>query len=95
MTEPPRTAHDLLLERFPTWQAKASRGDAGTMEARRSSCPRLPVREDEAGEGLVRVEATGAPGMRACRVALTPQGRVRLAAARPATDPAAARRRAA
>jgi hypothetical protein len=38
------------------WIAERPRGYAETMEAWRSSCPRLTVWEDAVAEGLVRVE---------------------------------------
>jgi hypothetical protein len=52
MSTPDITASTLqLLE----WVAERPRGYAETMEAWRTSCPRLSVWEDALGDGLVRV----------------------------------------
>ena len=43
-----------------TWLAQQPRTYAETMEAWRSSCPRLTIWEDALADGLVRVEGGGA-----------------------------------
>ena len=47
-----------------------------TMEAWRSTCPRMPIWEDAVRDGLVRIENGGA--MKSSRIVLTPRGRARL-----------------
>ena len=61
------------------WVEAAPRGYAETMEAWRSSCPRLSVWEDALLEGLVEV-APGVGGMSGARVRLTDAGLSRLRA---------------
>jgi hypothetical protein len=46
----------LIMIQFLTWLADRPRNYAQTMEAWRSSCPRLSVWEDAIIEGLVRIE---------------------------------------
>ncbi len=47
-----------------------------TMEAWRSTCPRMPIWEDAVRHGLVRIENGGA--MNSSRIVLTPRGTERL-----------------
>jgi hypothetical protein len=47
-----------------------------TMEAWRSTCPRMPIWEDAVRGGLVRIENGGA--MKSSRIVLTERGRARL-----------------
>jgi hypothetical protein len=47
-----------------------------TMEAWRSTCPRMPIWEDAVRDGLVRIENGGA--MKSSRIVLTPQGKALL-----------------
>jgi hypothetical protein len=47
-----------------------------TMEAWRSTCPRMPIWEDAVRDGLVRIENRGA--MKSSRIVLTARGRARL-----------------
>lgn len=61
------------------WVEAAPRGYGETMEAWRSSCPRLSVWEDALLAGLVEV-APGAGGMSGARVRLTDAGLSRLRA---------------
>ena len=56
-----------LTLQFLTWLALQPRSYAETMEAWRTSCPRLTIWEDALGDGLVEVEAG--------RVVLTDRGR--------------------
>jgi hypothetical protein len=61
------------------WIDAEPRGYGQTMEAWRSSCPRLSVWEDSLLEGLVEI-APGAGAMTDARVRLTPRGRAVLGA---------------
>ena len=61
----------LLTLQFLAWLAERPRGYAETMEAWRTSCPRLSIWEDARLDGLVRLER----GV----VSLTPAGREALA----------------
>lgn len=70
-----------LLLQFLAWVAARPRLYAETMEAWRTSCPRLPVWEDAVEDGLVTVEATGAGTQGGAAVRLTAAGAARLAAA--------------
>jgi len=47
-----------------------------TMEAWRSTCPRMPIWEDAVRDGLVRIENGGA--MKSSRIVLTARGRAWL-----------------
>ncbi len=47
-----------------------------TMEAWRSTCPRMPIWEDAVREGLVRIENGG--DMKSSRIVLTERGKARL-----------------
>src|SRR5215831_11539110 len=49
-----------------------------TMEAWRSTCPRMPIWEDAVRDGLVRIENSGA--MKSSRVVLTARGKAKLSA---------------
>ena len=71
----------LLLRQFLAWVADRPRGYAETMEAWRTSCPRLQVWEDATADGLVRLEAGVGATQGEARVALTEAGRAALAAA--------------
>lgn len=65
----------LLTVQFLAWVAERPRTYAETMEAWRTSCPRLSVWEDATLEGLVRLE--GGPE-RQTLVRLTPAGEALL-----------------
>jgi hypothetical protein len=67
----------LTLE-FLAWVARQPRSYTETMEAWRTSCPRLSVWEDASRDGLVTIEGA-APQP---RVVLTPRGKALLAAGR-------------
>jgi hypothetical protein len=54
------------------WIASSPRTYEATMDAWRTSCPRLSIWEDAVSEGLVRVRAT--------KVELTPRGEAALEA---------------
>ena len=70
------TTRSLTIELLG-WIAKTSRTYDETMDAWRSSCPRHPVWDDAAVEGLVRVERGGAATD--VFVVLTPLGEAMLA----------------
>jgi len=55
-----------------------------TMEAWRSTCPRMPIWEDAVRDGLVRVENGGA--MKSSRIVLTARGRARRRRDRASSD---------
>jgi hypothetical protein len=74
----PETAPSLITRQFLAWVAAAPRSYGETMEAWRTSCPRLSVWEDAVSDGLVAVESAGA-SMRAARVTLTARGEAALA----------------
>jgi hypothetical protein len=63
----------LIMLQFLAWVADRPRTYPETMEAWRSTCPRLSVWEDAIIEGLVRIENCGGRA-----VALTPRGRAML-----------------
>lgn len=63
----------LLTLQFLAWVAERPRSYAETMEAWRTSCPRLPVWEDATSEGLVQRQSGNF-------VVLTDRGRAALSA---------------
>ena len=63
-----------------SWIDERPRSYAETMEAWRSTCPRLSVWEDALGDDFLRLE-NGAGGLSECRVVLTAQGRALLMSA--------------
>ena len=72
-----RGAPGLMLQ-FLSWVAVRPRSYGETMDAWRTSCPRLSVWEDALEEGLVRQEAADDARQAAARVVLTAEGRARL-----------------
>ncbi len=62
------------------WVAARPRTYRETMEAWRTSCPRMPVWEDATSEGLVAVVPRAGAGMEEAEVRLTRSGREALAA---------------
>ena len=68
-----REPASLIMVQFLTWVADRPRNYAETMEAWRSTCPRLSVWEDAIIEGLVRIENDPSRA-----VGLTPRGRAVL-----------------
>ncbi len=60
----------LIMLQFLTWVADRPRSYAETMEAWRSTCPRLSVWEDAILDGLVRIDNDLSR-----TVTLTPRGR--------------------
>jgi hypothetical protein len=75
----------LIMIQFLAWVADRPRNYAQTMDAWRSSCPRLSVWEDAIIEGLIRIERNANRSIR-----LTPQGAAVLAQAEQQTASAAA-----
>ena len=67
----------LTLQRL-AWIAARPRTYGETMEAWRTTCPRLTIWEDAVSDGLVSVD--GADSMQDGRVRLTDTGRALLAA---------------
>lgn len=72
----------LIMIQFLAWIADRPRNYAQTMDAWRSSCPRLSVWEDAIIEGLIRIESNANRSVR-----LTPRGAAVLAQAQPQTAP--------
>jgi hypothetical protein len=66
-------ALSLLTVQFLAWVAERPRSYTETMEAWRTSCPRLPVWEDATSEGLVQRQSGNL-------VVLTARGRAALEA---------------
>jgi hypothetical protein len=73
-----------LTLQFLAWVAARPRSYAETMEAWRSTCPRMSIWEDALGDGLVALECGNGSGMSHSGVALTAQGWAVLNAAGPA-----------
>jgi hypothetical protein len=73
---PPTAPRALVLELL-AWVAARPRTYAETMEAWRTSCPRMPVWEDATAGGLVEVVARDG-GFREHQVCLTARGRAFL-----------------
>jgi len=71
-------AVSLIMVQFLAWIAERDRSYAETMEAWRTSCPRLSVWEDATLEGLVRLDADTD---RRTVVRLTARGHAALAGA--------------
>lgn len=82
----------MLTAQFLAWLATRPRSYEETMEAWRSSCPRLSVWEDALGAGLVALQSGDGRGMRETRVVLTPGGWAALAVTERATTCSAERR---
>jgi len=74
----PDTVKNLILD-LVEWVERTERTYSETMDAWRTSCPRLTVWEDASGRGLV--ETTSVNGIRLVRI--TPAGLALLNEARP------------
>lgn len=77
-----------LLLQFLAWVAARPRSYGETMDAWRTSCPRISVWEDAIWDGLVQLDGDGARAQREARVALTVAGRDHLARAGAVAAPA-------
>jgi hypothetical protein len=69
-----------LLLQMLAWIAERPRDYAQTMDAWRTSCPRLSVWEDALGDGLVCLDTASSGGQSAAAVRLTADGAALLAA---------------
>lgn len=72
--------HALTLQML-AWLAERPRTYGETMEAWRTSCPRMPVWEDAISERLVEIIPRAGAGMNGAAVRLTERGGMRLARA--------------
>ena len=70
-----------LLVQFLAWVAARPRSYGETMDAWRTSCPRISVWEDALGDGLVQVDGDRVGAQSEARVSLTPAGNDHLARA--------------
>jgi hypothetical protein len=75
---PANAVPDLVLQLL-AWVDRAERSYDETMEAWRTSCPRLSVWEDAVDAGLIEIDPVGAAGFGRARVRLTPSGAASLA----------------
>jgi hypothetical protein len=73
---PIETPDIALTLQFLAFVAAKRRTYGETMEAWRSTCPRLSIWEDAVRGGLVRIENGGA--MKSSRIVLTERGRAQL-----------------
>ena len=71
-----KAAAAALTLQFLAFIAGGARTYGETMEAWRSTCPRMPIWEDAVRDGLVRIEKGGA--MKSSRIVLTALGKARL-----------------
>ena len=85
MATPDSPSSHLTLQML-AWLDDAPRTYGETMNAWRTSCPRLSIWEDAVGDGLVRITrhdgAKTPGGMRDARVGVTPKGKRLLARSR-------------
>jgi hypothetical protein len=72
-------ANQALMIQLLGWIAARPRTYGETMEAWRTSCPRLSIWEDCVDDGLVAVSSVTGAGMSGSSVTVTPRGRVALA----------------
>ena len=78
MAELQSSATSALVLQLLGWVAASPRTYGETMEAWRTSCPRLPVWEDAVDDRLVEVLPAGGAGMARARVRLTSRGETHL-----------------
>jgi hypothetical protein len=71
-------APSALTLQMLTWLATRPRTYGETMEAWRTSCPRLSIWEDAVGDRLVEVRAVPGAGMNGAAVKLTSLGQATL-----------------
>jgi len=72
---------DALTVQMLAWVAERPRTYGETMEAWRTSCPRMPIWEDAVSERLVALCPQAGGGMNGAVVELTDRGRTLLARA--------------
>jgi hypothetical protein len=72
------TAIGPLTRDLLVWLDRTPRTYAETMEAWRSTCPRLTIWEDALADGLVRIDGGNGTRMSEAPVVLTPRGRATL-----------------
>jgi hypothetical protein len=72
--------HALTLQML-CWLEERPRTYGDTMEAWRTSCPRMPIWEDVVSERMVEIVPRAGAGMNGSAVRLTERGRMLLAAA--------------
>jgi len=73
---------DALLVELLAWVAARPRTYGETMEAWRTSCPRMPIWEDATDRDLIEVVHGGGVGLQQSTVRLTASGRAALATTR-------------
>ncbi len=71
---------DALIVELLAWVAARPRTYRETMDAWRTSCPRMPVWEDATSAGLIEVVVRGGAGLEEHEVRLTGAGREVLGA---------------
>jgi len=77
---------NALTRELLEWVAARPRTYGDTMDAWRTSCPRMPVWEDATSDGLVEVVPCAGAGMSEAAVRLTPSGQALLARAARGSD---------
>jgi len=77
---------NALIHELLEWVAARPRTYGDTMDAWRTSCPRMPVWEDATSDGLVEVGPCAGAGMSEAAVRLTPSGRALLGRAAGGSD---------
>lgn len=81
LSSEPSVSTALLLELI-AWVVARPRTYGETMEAWRTSCPRMPVWEDAVAAGFVEVSTGEGAGLSGATVRLTPSGHAWLASRR-------------
>lgn len=81
-----RSAPSALIVELLAWIDARPRTYRETMDAWRTSCPRMPVWEDATSDGLVEVVPGDPPDLERSLVQLTRSGREALAAANGGTN---------
>jgi hypothetical protein len=77
----PATATEMLTLDFLAWLDRSCRTYAETMEAWRTSCPRLSIWEDALADELIEIESGARKSISQAAIILTPKGRATLTAA--------------
>ena len=75
------TATEMLTLDFLAWLDRSSRTYAETMDAWRTSCPRLAIWEDALADELTQIESGARKSISQATVILTPKGHATLTAA--------------